>query len=381
MGTFRGWFCLWRFLWGEYLVLCTLFVPGGTPVGGAFAADLMDNQDNRIFFTAASPPRLAMPDLQVETMVAQVNVQSLHELVAELSGEKPATIGGSTYTLTTRYSYHREAIQKAAQYVYEHFTAMGLQPVYQNTAINPALALVNVIAEQPGYGWPPCTYLLSAHMDSTVRGSEKADPMATAPGADDNASGTAALLMVAEILHEYTFSCGLRYAVFSGEEQGMLGSLAYAQALLERGERLEGVINLDMLAYNTPGSSWDMDLVVRDGQAGQQDLFLANAFEDVVLAYQFSLKPDVIADDTANSDHYAFWQHGYPAIMAIEGSEDFNPYYHTVNDRLEHLDFDFYVEFVRAVLAAAIHLASPGNSRPWIDVFVFYQPFVIKNQP
>ena len=74
------------------------------------------------------------------------------------------------------------------------------------------------------------------------------------PGADDNASGSVATLLAADILSQYQWGCTLRFAFWTGEEQGLLGSYAYAQQAYQSGENILGYLNLDMIAWNTIGS-------------------------------------------------------------------------------------------------------------------------------
>jgi len=72
------------------------------------------------------------------------------------------------------------------------------------------------------------------------------------------------------------------------------------------------------------------------------------------------LSPEVRADGEYSSDHYFFWNKGFPGILAIEDDyDDFNPYYHTQNDRLANLNQTYFVNFVRAAVGTAATLAVP----------------------
>ena len=100
----------------------------------------------------------------------------------------------------------------------------------------------NVIAERPGRGPSPrSVVVVTAHLDSiNIAGG----PAAAAPGADDNGSGSAGLLTIAETLEHHVAEHDLRLILFGGEEQGLVGSLAYVAGLstAER-ERIRGVVN------------------------------------------------------------------------------------------------------------------------------------------
>jgi hypothetical protein len=161
-------------------------------------------------------------------------------------------------------------------------------------------------------------------------------------------------MLIADILRQYSFGCTLRYALFTGEEQGLVGSDAYAADVFAAGEDLEAVLNLDMLGYNTPSSSPKIELHTRPSNGN--DLAIANLFDDVVDAYGLDLVPQILQDGESFSDHASFWERGYPAILAIEDWDDHTPYYHTTNDQLESLNMGYYTEFVKASLATFAHM-------------------------
>ncbi len=105
----------------------------------------------------------------------------------------------------------------------------------------------NVYAWQTGAVQPNREFLIVGHLDSY-----SPLPYSLAPGADDNASGSAGVLETASILRQYAFGCTMRYVLFTGEEQGMIGSAAFAQDLAdEPGIQVAGVLNLDMIAYDS----------------------------------------------------------------------------------------------------------------------------------
>jgi glutamine cyclotransferase len=209
----------------------------------------------------------------------------------------------------------------------------------------------------PGETRPDDVFMISAHLDSTSRNDTPGnDP---APGADDNASGAAAVLMAADILSQYEWDCTLRFALWTGEENGIIGSKAYVQDMVDAGESVAGVLNLDMLAWNTPGSAPDMDLHARETVTGSVEM--AQIFADVVDLYDLDLTTEIIPDGTNRSDHYRFWQYQIPAILAIEDywgePNDFNPDYHTSQDLLGNYDFDYYEDMVKAAVGTYAHLA------------------------
>ncbi len=195
-------------------------------------------------------------------------------------------IGGAPYTIATRYTYTTEPIQKATQYAYEHFDALGL-PVQYHT-YNLSGMKRNVIAEQPGLSQPERIFMVTAHLDDTSQ-----SPYTLAPGADDNGSGSTGVLIAADILSQFDFDCTIRYALFTGEEQGLVGSYYYAQDAYANGDDIEGVLNLDMIAYNSDLYP-QIELHTRPGNPS--DLAIANLFSDVVDAYNLNLVPEIVQD-------------------------------------------------------------------------------------
>jgi PKD repeat protein len=286
------------------------------------------------------------PDPTIQNIIVQITTTEVYSLTGDLTGEWPVIIGGEPYTIQTRASKFLTATMQATQFAYEHFESLGLDVTYHTYDHLFYGERRNVIAEQTGVGQPERIFMLTAHMDD-------APAVPVAPGADDNASGSVAVMLVAQLLSQYDFDCTLRYALFTGEEQGLLGSDDYAQDISAMGDAIEGVLNLDMIAYESDGQPY-VDLHTRVNNNG--DLVIANTFVDVVSAYQLTLNPEIHQDSMGRSDHVSFWQAGYPAILAIEDDDDFTPYYHTTNDRLETLNLAYFTNFIKAAVGTLSHL-------------------------
>lgn len=311
------------------------------------------------------PPDVAV-DSRIQAMVEQVDSATLFDLVGELSGETAAVIGGEPYTITTRHTDSGEPIEKATQYAAEHLSALGLDVEYHDWA-GSSHSGRNVIGELTGENEPEEIFILCAHIDDLPSGPE-------APGADDNASGVVAVLTAADILSQYRWGCTLRFALWTGEEQGLWGSHYYAQRSYSADENIAGVLNLDMIAWNTPLSTPDIDLHATPSMT--LALELAQLFSDVIGAYGLDLVPEIVANGTGSSDHASFWDYGYPAILGIEdyypNKHDFNPYYHTPDDQLQYLDMDYFADFVKASLATFAHM-----SDCLIYPYAVYLPLVV----
>jgi hypothetical protein len=251
----------------------------------------------------------------------------------------------------TRYSYASAQLNEAAQYLYQQYKALGMRVTYEPFLYN-SHVMTNVVAELPGMG--PASdhiYILCAHYDSTSN-----DPYHIAPGADDNASGSAAVLEAARVLSRYSYSYTLRFVHFAGAEQGLLGSAHYAAQAAQRGDVIVGVINLDMIAYESvPPNDHIVEIHAGTNPAS---IALADVFMNQITKYGLLLRPEkVTSGATGRSDHASFWNQGYPAILGIEDFQDFNPYYHSTNDTLSRLQTQMMVEFTKACVATLAELA------------------------
>ena len=265
------------------------------------------------------------PDPYVQSMIEQVGSATAYTYVGNLSGAWDILINGNPYRLSTRHSFSGIPIKKATKFVYDHFTALGLASDYDDYELL-GVPLRHVIAEQPGLTNPDCLILLVAHLDSRSITADTPVPLEyPAPGADDNASGSVGVLMAADVLHQYSFACTIRYILFTGEEQVALpqldyfGSTIYAQEIKGLGENVAAVINLDMIGYNSDIYEV-IELHTRYGNAG--DLAIANLFKSVIQAYDINLTTQILADNLSWSDHWSFWHVGYPAILAMEDWEN-----------------------------------------------------------
>jgi len=141
-----------------------------------------------------------------------------------------------------------EACREAAGYIASQFEEYGLS-VRQISWENGGYEDINVEGTLEGVNKSSDEiYVVCAHYDS-VPGS---------PGADDNGSGTAAVLAVASVLSNYKFQHTIRFVTFSGEEEGLLGSDDYAGRAQNNGDNIVGVINADMIGYTVVALEWLM---------------------------------------------------------------------------------------------------------------------------
>lgn len=212
--------------------------------------------------------------------------------------------------------------------------------------------------------------VIGAHYDS-VPGS---------PGADDNASAVAALLEVARWLGPRVPSAtGVRIQLvaYDLEEYGMIGSYVHSLALKQAAMHLLGMISLEMLGYTDqrPGSQrLPTHLVGRYPDVGNFIGVVGNETSRVLLqTFTQAMKtvPGLpveyiavpgngeVLPETRLSDHSAFWDQGYPALMITDTSFYRNPHYHQSSDIPATLDFPFLTKVTVGVQAALGRLLAP----------------------
>ena len=205
----------------------------------------------------------------------------------------------------------------------------------------------NVILELPGAS--PEIVLVGAHYDSE----------AGTPGANDNASGVAATLELARRLSSRRFAKSIRFVLFANEESPYfqspgMGSLVHARGCRERGERIDAMLSLESLGYysDTPGSQrypWPVGLLYPDrgnfigfvGNLGSRSLVrraIGLFRESTPVPSEGAALPAQIPG-VGWSDHWAFWQFDYRAIMVTDTAVFRDPHYHQSTDVPGNLDF------------------------------------------
>jgi len=291
-------------------------------------------------------------DSRVATIMAAVTQAAVYGYNGNLSGENPVIVDDEPYTIVTRHTSSGVPIQKATQYVYEFMSQFNLDVSFHNWGSGR-----NVIGEKLGATDPDEIVLITAHLDDMPSGG-------LAPGADDNGSGSVGVMLAAELLDPYWFKKTVRFVFFTGEEQGLLGSQAYAAKVQADGDTIVAVYNMDMIAYDSDVYPLDPDptLRIHTRPGNADDLAIANTFGDVVSIYGLSgdLSPIIDPDGISASDHASFWSRGYPAVLAIEDDQDdFNAYYHSVDDTRDNLNMGYFTSYVKASLGTAAHLAVP----------------------
>jgi len=203
----------------------------------------------------------------------------------------------------------------------------------------------NVVATMTGTVHPDQEYIVGAHYDS-----------ADNPGADDDGSGTAALLEIARIVSQYESAYTIRIIAFDREEQGLVGSNAYVADVA--GADILGMVQADMIAYNTGANSTD----IYAGSSGSTDLQVT--LIGAVNEYGDGLTPVQASNPPGGSDHQPFANAGYQAVLIIEDWG--NPYYHTQQDNVDvpgYIDYAYAARMTRSVVGWLVDAAEVDAAR------------------
>jgi len=299
----------------------------------------------------------------VAEMIDSVDQDTVYDYMGGLTGEWPVKIGKKKkdYTIATRHTNSGTPIEMATQYVSEFMQELGLSVEYHKWEYG-SLSNRNVIGEKTGSKTPDEIVLITAHLDSAPSGE-------LAPGADDNASGSVGVMMAAEILSQsqYEFERTVRFVFFTGEEQGLRGSDRYASKVVEDGDNVVAVYNMDMIAWDVRNKP-KLRIYTRakrdPGHDG--DMVIANTFVDVVDTYALdTVLIPVITPKGGHwgghwSDHASFWDEGFSAVCAIEDDHsDWNrTNYHTVDDTISTLNFTYLTNYIKASVGTTAHLAN-----------------------
>lgn len=278
----------------------------------------------------------------IASMLAQVDQDTLQSMVQHLED------------YGTRNAYTSQSVE-AQNWIFDKFASYGLEVELHDFSMPGGEASDNVIATLPGTLYPDEYVVLGAHYDSySFSGA--------APGADDNATGTAGILEAARIMSQYAFDRTIIFAAWSGEEYGLYGSDAWATEAANNGMNILGYFNMDMAGYLEPGGEIHTDIIA-PASANE----LRQFYKDVCAVYL----PDFGVYDGAlsggDSDHTSFNQNGYMGIFPFEDSQNYSPHIHTSNDLIGPSvnSFEMHATFTQAIIAnvatMADRLAMPNN--------------------
>lgn len=267
-----------------------------------------------------------------------------------------------------RNVFRPDALHAAADYIRREWAAQNY-PVNSQYYQAMGVKSENLEVRRIGKTKPDEIILVGAHYD-TVQGS---------PGADDNASGIAALLELTRRFATTETARTLRFVAFVNEEPpfffwGRMGSGVYAEAAQARGENIRLMISLEMLgSYSEQPGSQSYPPLLRhfypdranfiamvSNRASRKELHqLVAAFKSRSDFPVESLATFEFIPGVAWSDHLSFWRAGYPAIMITDTAFYRNAAYHTADDTPEKLNYPAMASMVEGLFHALTALELP----------------------
>lgn len=262
--------------------------------------------------------------------------------------------------LGPRNVFRPAALEAAAQYIEHAFAAAGYEPLRQ-TYETGSFTASNVEVEIGGSSKHDEIVVIGAHYDSVF----------DSPGADDNASGVAALLEIARHLSAHKPARTIRFVAFVNEEpphfmSPAMGSFQYAERSHQRKEDIRGMISLESIGYysDREGSqSYPSGLSLLFPSTGDFIGFAGNLRSRALIRRSvraYRAASDVPAESAALpefvsqvgwSDQWSFWQFGWPALMVTDTAPFRNPHYHQRSDTADTLDYDRFARVVEGLIA------------------------------
>lgn len=291
------------------------------------------------------------------------------DLAAELRRHVVALAEG----IGERGTYKPDAYIKARDYIADQFRTIGYEPKLQTFTARD-VECSNVEAIIPGTTRANEIFVIGAHYD-TVQDS---------PGANDNTSGVAGMLALARILKDSKPARTIRFVAFAEEEPPSfqtktMGSMVYAKACKDRSENIVGMFSLETIGYysDAPDSQrypTPFDKVYPS--VGNFIGFVANVqsgglMRDAISSFrkhcQFPSEGGAVPDVAPGigwSDHWSFWQVGYPALMVTDTAPFRYRHYHNRGDTPDKLDFGKMAKVIEGLGHVIADLTESSPPRP-----------------
>jgi hypothetical protein len=253
--------------------------------------------------------------------------------------------------------------------------------------------LTNVVATLRGAGDPTRVYVVSGHYDSMC--SSPTDGKCDAPGANDDASGTAAVIEMARVMSKRKFDATVIFMTVSGEEQGLLGAAYFAEAAKQKQMNIEAMFTNDIIGGVTtfknspernsvrvfsegvPTNETDAEAATRRSVGGENDSAsrqLARFVKETADLYSPRFRVTLVYRRDRygrGGDHIPFVERGFAAIRFTEPNEDYDHQHQNVRtengkfygDTIEFVDFGYVADVTRINAASLTRLAN-APARP-----------------
>lgn len=336
-----------------FLILITILlnVPNTTSVMATDANGIIKHDDiMRMNDKLAGEESEDFPDDKIikYSIINQVNSTKLKDSIDALSSfntrhTKSAYIENVTYWL-------KNELQSACKgsVDFHNFTQIDQGSSYE---------LKNIICNKDNstsslYDNSNHLILIIAHYDSRMRDINQ--PNARAPGADDDASGVAAVLELARILTQVNLKNNIQFVLFSGEEQGQWGSTAFVKHLQANDIKPELVINLDMIGYPSLGLGKVAIEYDKGYESKTNDKYskeVGKFIKEIASKYT-NLEGSLSA--LGKTDLVPFEAAGITVIGLHDGGSEHNPHYHSISDTPATLNIEYLTSVTQLALATIL---------------------------
>ncbi len=269
----------------------------------------------------------------------------IRDILADVSVARIESYAEDLFEFGSR-SIFRPGNARTVDYLARRLREFGYEPEIQTFEAG-GVRISNVIARLVGTTNPELVYVTSAHLDTVEEG----------PGSDDDGSGVTSLLEVARVLKDRPLAATVEFVFFTGEEEGLYGSLEYARRAVAEGKQVVGVVNNDMIGFT---NDHRLDMTVRWSNPGIRDIMHGAAiyFTDLITYDAHYYRG---TDAGSLNDAFGDIVGGMGAYPILS-----TPYYHQPTDRVENVNQRLVAEACKVTIASIILLAS--TPRPVQDL-------------
>ena len=340
----------------------------------------------------ASAPKKEKPDPKITQLLKDISSKNIETTILKLVSF------GTRNTLSAQDSPTR-GIGAARDYLYNEFQKISREcgnclQVEKQTFVQPVASripqptnLTNVYAVLKGTTNPERVYVVSGHYDSMC--TSPTDPNCDAPGANDDASGTAAVVEMARVMSKQKFDATIIFMAVPGEEQGLLGAAYFAQQGLENKMDIEAMFTNDIIGGATtfknaknrqtvrvfsegvPSNETEQQANTRRGTGGENDSpsrQLARFIKETADVYSPKFPVTMIYRRDRylrGGDHIPFVERGFTAVRITETNEDYDHQHQNVRtengkfygDTPEYVDYGYVANVTRVNAASLTRLA------------------------
>jgi len=316
------------------------------------SSSILATQKQKTEASSNESKTLSAPDpTKITQAIEMVNETLLRGFLENLTAFGPRVTG--TY-----------GCEKSAEYLSEQLTSMGLETRYQNWASFGTTLLHK-------------RYYKSENVEGVLTGKDPTkevlifnghyDTVEVSPGANDDGSGTVAVLTAAYVLSNFEFNRTIKFVAFSGEEQGLLGSRAYAKEAYENNEKILVELNADMIGCGgTAQSSRNISL-----SSTEEAAWVVNKIKGVNENHSIFSNANkgwkmTPGGPRMGSDFHDFLLYGYESVAFWESGN--YEYFHKAGDTIDHVNFSYLVNVTKLIVGSLTYLADMENEYPQVKI-------------